>query len=75
MFLVIAQRLPPALKAIDKDCRRKKEQLAVVNKHVSQLIVAKHPSYAAELVKVRELQSALLDALRVCQASRRYSAD
>lgn len=38
---------------------------------MSELIVAKHPTYAAELTKVAELQLALSGTLDVCQRARR----
>ena len=49
-----------------------KEQLSVVSKKVSDLILENHPSYAAELQKVTELQKLLLQAYDVCYRARRY---
>lgn len=70
-----AQNLPDDydLKYIEKDYKRKKDQLSVVSQRVSALIVAKHPSYAAELAKVAELQEALKRAVSTCGRMRRCS--
>lgn len=48
------QKLPEELdiNAINVDRKRMKEQVSVVSKKISDLILEKHPSYSAELAKV-----------------------
>uniref|UniRef100_A0A914VNQ4 Vacuolar protein sorting-associated protein 54 n=1 Tax=Plectus sambesii TaxID=2011161 RepID=A0A914VNQ4_9BILA len=55
---------------INTERRKLREQLSVVSKKVSTLILENHPSYAAELQKVTEVQRMLSDTFDLCKRAR-----
>ena len=59
------------LNDINTERRKLREQLSVVSKKVSTLILENHPSYAAELQKVTEVQRMLSDVYGSCRKVRR----
>ncbi|XP_064648148.1 syndetin-like [Lineus longissimus] len=60
------------LQAIDEDRSKLRGQLRAVSKKVSELVLENHPAYAAELIRVMELQQSLQTASVVCANGRRY---
>ncbi|KRZ06862.1 Coiled-coil domain-containing protein [Trichinella zimbabwensis] len=67
------KKLPPVLdiNEINADRRKIREQLSVVSKKISELILSYHPSYSAELVKVGELKASIEQLHSVCQTARK----
>ncbi|KRZ44309.1 Coiled-coil domain-containing protein [Trichinella pseudospiralis] len=67
------KKLPPVLdiNEINADRRKIREQLSVVSKKISELILSYHPSYSAELVKVGELKASVEQLHSVCQTARK----
>ncbi|KRX35730.1 Coiled-coil domain-containing protein [Trichinella murrelli] len=70
------KKLPPVLdiNEINADRRKIREQLSVVSKKISELILSYHPSYSAELVKVGELKASVEQLHSVCQTARKWYA-
>ncbi|KAL5006892.1 hypothetical protein ScPMuIL_015698 [Solemya velum] len=59
------------LEKIEDDGTTLRQQLQVVSKKVSELVLQNHPAYAAELQRVMELQKALQLASIICANGRR----